>query len=143
MKWVAAPSNDASQRGLAASEFGCESLDLAAGFFEGTGAVDLLGGDAKFFLDGELGADPAAGLGFAEPAREQPLELLFRMAPGHYEAVQLFVNARFDQQSGFDEDRVANSGAPPHFKLAENDLRDTGMDDGIETVEVRTIGKDY
>src|SRR6266567_3058766 len=131
-----------SPRRLAAAELGGETLDLAASFLKGTGAVDFFSCQKEFFLDRELGADAAAGFGLAEAAREQPLKLLFRMAPGHHQAVQLLVNAGFDQQGGFDENRVANSGAPPHLKLAEDDFRDPGMDDGVKAVEFGAVGKD-
>jgi len=35
--------------------------------------------------------------------------LLFRRAPSHHEAVQVFVNAGFDQERGFDEGGVARA----------------------------------
>src|SRR5258708_38314328 len=98
------------------AELSGERLDLAAGFFERAGTIDFFSGQAKFFLDGKLRGDAAAGFDFVEPAREEPLDLLLGPAPGDYQAVQLFVNAGFNQQGGFHEHRIADSAAPPRLK---------------------------
>ncbi len=86
------------------AELGGERLDLPARFLERAGAINFLGGQKKFFLDGKLRGDAAARFRFAETAREQSLELLLGTAPGDHQAIKVLVNARFDQQRGFDED---------------------------------------
>jgi hypothetical protein len=101
-----------------ASEFGGEGFDLASGFFEGAGAVNFFSSVAEFFFDGKLRGNAAAGLGFAEAAREEPLELLLGLAPGDDEAVQPFINTGFDEESGFDECGVADPVALPFVELA-------------------------
>src|SRR5258707_7581693 len=133
---------DSRPRGLRTAELGGERFDLAARRFERAGTVDFFGGEKKFFFDGKLGGDAPAGFAFAEAAREKALELLFRRTPGDYEAVEFFVNARFDQQRGFDENRIANPGALPGLELAENSFSDARMDDGVEAVEFGAIVED-
>jgi len=59
----------------------------------------------EVFLPREAARRCAGGFAFAEAAREKALELLFRRAPGDH-SVQFFVNARFDQQRGFDGNRM-------------------------------------
>jgi hypothetical protein len=128
---------------LAAPELGGESLDLAACFYERAGAVDFLGGETEFFLDGKLCADAAEGFGFAEATSEEALELLLRLAPGNHEAMQFFVNAGFDKESGLDKSSVACASSFPFFELAEDDFCDARMDDGVEAVEPGAIGEDH
>src|SRR5260370_3003213 len=89
------PSLDGLPHSLAVAELGGQRLDLAASFFERAGAVDFLSGQAKFFLDGKLRGDAAAGLHFAETAREEPLEVALGTAPRDHEAINIFFNARF------------------------------------------------
>src|SRR5882762_5539086 len=110
---------DSRPRGLRTAELGGERFDLAARRFERAGTVDFFRGEKKFFFHGKLRGDAPAGFAFAEAAREKALELLFRRAPGDHQAVEFFVNARFDQQRGFDENRIANPGALPGLGLAE------------------------
>src|SRR5712692_10395998 len=129
-------------RRLTAAKLGGESFDLAAGFFERAGTVDFLGGRRNIKNERKLGGDAATGFDFTETTREKALDLLLGMAPGDHQAVETFVNAGFDQQGGFDEDRVADSGAPPHLELAEDDFRDARMDDGVEAVELSAVGED-
>src|SRR5260370_18662062 len=75
------PSLDGLPHSLAVAELGGQRLDLAASSFERAGAIDFLGGQAKFFLDGKLRGDAAAGFPFANPSRQQPLALLLGAAP--------------------------------------------------------------
>jgi hypothetical protein len=124
------------------AELGGESLDLAAGFCERAGAVDFLGGETEFFLHGKLCGDAAEGFGFAEATSEEALELLLRLAPGDDQAVQIFVNAGFDEESGLDEGSVACASSFPFFELTEDDFCDARMDDGVEAVEPGAIGED-
>src|SRR5882762_9161141 len=142
MPIVEGKSRSGSPRHLTSAEFGGESFDLAASFLERAGTVDFLGGQTQFFLDGKLGGNAAAGFGFAEAAREEALELLFRRAPSHHEAVQVFVNAGFDQERGFDEGGVARAAPLPFLELTEDDFGDARMDDGVEAVESGAIGED-
>ena len=114
---------------------------MAAGFLERAGTVDLFGGEAEFFVDWKLSGDAAAGFGFAEAAREEALELLLRLAPGDDQAIQIFVNAGFDQQGGFDEGGVARAGTLPIVELTEDDRGDARMDDGVEAVEPGAVVK--
>jgi len=114
-------------------------LDLAAGFLQRAGAVDFLGGETQFILDGKLGGDAAAGFTFAKVTRDKALELLLRLAPGDDEAIEFFVNAGFDQERGFHKGGVARAVTLPHVKLAEDDFSDAGMDDSVETVELGAI----
>jgi hypothetical protein len=127
---------------VGAAEFDGKGRNLTAGFFERAGAVDFLGGMAQLFLDRELGSDAAAGFVFTEAACEESFELLFRFAPGYNDAIEFFVNTGFDEERGFDESGIADSGAVPQFKLAENDFGDTRVDDGVETVEFCAVGED-
>jgi hypothetical protein len=124
---------------VAAAELGCEGFDLAAGFIERAGAIYFLGGKKEFFFDGELGGDAAAGFGFAKAASDETIELLLGCTPGDDEAIEILVDAGFDEQGGFDEDGVANTGAPPYFELAEDDFGDARVNDGIEAVEPGAI----
>jgi hypothetical protein len=124
------------------AELGGESLDLAAGFCERTRAVDSLSGETEFFLDGKLCGDAAEGFGLAKATSEEALELLLRLAPGDDQAVQIFVNAGFDEESGLDEGSVARAASFPFLELPEDDFCDARMDDGVETVEPGTIGED-
>ena len=121
------------------AELGSESFDLPAGFLERAGTVDLLGGEAQFFLDRKLGGDAAAGFGFREAASEEALDLLLRRAPGDHEAIQIFVNAGFDQERGFDEGGIAHAATLPFVELAEDDFGDARMDDGVEAIEFGAI----
>src|SRR5260370_22034806 len=95
-RWLTAPSLDGLPHSLAVAELGGQRLDLAASSFERAGAIDFLGGQAKFFLDGKLRGDAAAGFRFAKPSRQQPLELLLGTAPRDHHAIKIFVNGRFD-----------------------------------------------
>jgi hypothetical protein len=124
------------------AELGGESLDLVAGFRERARAVDFLGGETEFFLDGKLCGDAAESFGFTEATSEEALELLLRLAPGDDQAVQFFVNAGFDEESGLDEDSVARAASFPFLELTEDDFCDARMDDGVETVEPGAIGED-
>jgi hypothetical protein len=124
------------------AELGGESLDLAAGFCERAGAVDFLGGETEFFLDGKLCGDAAAGFGFAEATSQEALELLLRLAPGNDQAVQILVNAGFDEEGGLHEGSVTCAASFPFFELTEDDFCDARMDDGVETVEPGAIGED-
>src|SRR5260370_36391035 len=90
------PSLDGLPHRLAVAELGGQRLDLAASFFERAGAIDFLSGQAKFFLDGKLRRDAAAGFHFTETAREEPLEVLLGAAPRDHPALQHFVNAGVD-----------------------------------------------
>src|SRR2546426_12474604 len=87
------------------AELGGKSLNLTASFFERAGTIDFLGGEVKFFLDGKLGGDAATSFDFVETTRKEALELLLGMAPRDHEAIEILVNAGFDQQGGLDEDR--------------------------------------
>ena len=129
-------------RRLCTAELERKRFDLAPGCFERAGTVDFLGGEKKLFLDGKLRCDATSGFGFAEAARDQAPELLFGRAPRDHQAIELFVYAGFDQQRGFHEDRVADSSAPPRLELAEDDLSDARMDDGVEAVEFGAIAED-
>src|SRR6266481_4155043 len=113
-----------------------------AGFVEGAGAVDLIGGESKFLLDGELGGDAAAGFGFGEAASEESVELLLRLAPGDDKTVEIFVNAGFDEEGGFNEGGIAHALALPIVELTQDDFGDAGMDDGVEAVEAGIRGED-
>jgi hypothetical protein len=124
---------------VAAAELGCEGFDLAAGFVERAGAIYFLGGEKKFFLDGELCGDAAAGFRFAEAAGDEAIELLFGRAPGDDKPVQIFVDTGFNEQGGFDEDGVADTGAPPYFELAQDDFGDARVNDGVEAVEPSAV----
>jgi hypothetical protein len=110
-----------------------------AGFVEGAGAVDLIGGESEFLLDGELGGDAAAGFGFGEAASEESVELLLRLAPGDDKTVEIFVNAGFDEEGGFNEGGIAHALALPIVELTQDDFGDAGMDDGVEAVEAGAI----
>src|SRR5260370_26717405 len=85
------PSLDGLPHSLAVAELGGQRLDLAASSFERAGAIDFLGGQAKFFLDGKLRGDAAAGFRFAKPSRQQPPDLLVGAAPRDHPALTLFV----------------------------------------------------
>jgi hypothetical protein len=124
---------------LAAAELSGEGFDLMAGFVEGAGAVDLIGGESEFLLDGELGGDAAAGFGFGETACEEAVELLLRLAPGDDKTVQIFVNAGFDEEGGFNEGGIAHALALPIVELTQDDFGDARMDDGVEAVETGAI----
>src|SRR5712691_2870007 len=141
-KPVTAPSGGGIPHRLVVAELGGERLDLATGFLERAGTIDFLGGQAKFFLNRKLRGDAAAGFDFAETAHEETLELLLGSAPGDYQAIKIFVNAGFDQQGGFDEDRVANPSPLPRLELAEDDFRNARMDDGVEAIQLDAVGKD-
>jgi hypothetical protein len=110
-----------------------------AGFVEGTGAVDLIGGESEFLLDGELGGDAAAGFGFREAAGEEAVELLLRLAPGDDKTIQILVNAGFDEEGGFNKGSIAHALALPIVELTQDDFGDAGMDDGVEAVEAGAI----
>jgi hypothetical protein len=112
------------------------------GFIERSGAIDFFGGETKFFLDGELGGDAAAGFDFAETTRDEALELLLRLTPGDYEAVEFFVNTGLDQERGFDERWVAHTTPLPFVELAEDDFRNARVDDGVEAVEPGAVVED-
>src|SRR4029077_11957706 len=105
-----------SSRRLAAAKLGGESFDLMPGFVERAGTVDFLGRVTKFFLNRKLGGDAAAGFLLVESTREEALQLLLRLAPGNDEAVETFMNAGFDQQSGFHKGSVARALALPFVK---------------------------
>jgi hypothetical protein len=125
------------------AKFAGQRLDLAARFFEGPGAIDFLGGEAQFFLDGELGGNTAAGFRFAEAARDEAFELLLGGAPDDHQAIELFVDAGFDEQRRLDEDGIADTGAPPDLELAEDDFGDARVHDGVETVQLGAICEDH
>ncbi len=110
-----------------------------AGFVEGAGAVDLIGGESEFLLDGELGGDAAAGFGFGEAASEESVELLLRLAPGDDKAVEIFMNAGFDEEGGFNEGGIAHALALPIVELTQDDFGDARMDDGVEAGEAGAI----
>ena len=124
---------------MCAAEFAGQRFDLAAGLFKRAGAVDLFGGEAQLFLDGELRSNAAAGFCFGEAASEEALKLLLRLAPGNHEAIQIFVNAGFDQERGFDEGGIAHAATLPFVELAEDDFGDARMDDGVEAIEFGAI----
>jgi len=124
---------------LSATEFGGESLDLEAGLLQRAGAIDFLGGETQFLRSGKLGGDAAASFGFTKAAGNEALELLFRLAPGNHQTIKCFVNAGFDQKSGFHKGGVACAGALPFGELTEDDFGDARVDDGVETVESGAI----
>jgi hypothetical protein len=132
-------SRNRSPPRLTATELGGESFDLAARFLERAGTVDFLGGETQLFLDRKLGGNAAAGFCFGEAASEEALKLLLRLAPGNYEAIQIFVNAGFDQERGFDEGGIAHAATLPFVELAEDDFGDARMDDGVEAIEFGAI----
>src|SRR5713226_3482949 len=123
------------------AEFGGEGRDLRAGVFQGAGAVDIFGGVAEFFGDGELGGDAAAGVFVAEAAGAETLELLLGPTPGDYETVQIFVIAGFDEERGFDESGIAGAIARPFGKLLVDDGLDARMNDGVEASKFCRVGK--
>src|SRR5712691_739952 len=129
-----------SSRRLAA-ELGGERCNLSAGFFERARAVDFLGGVTQFFLDGKLGRDAAAGLRFGKAARNQAFQLLLGLAPRDDEAIELLVQAGFDEQRGFDERGVADSVPLPFVELPEDDVGDARVHDGVQAVELGPVGK--
>src|ERR1700694_3801933 len=131
-----------SSRRLAAAEFDGEGFKLAAGFFEGAGAVDFLGSETQFFFDGELSGDAAAGFRFTEATREEAVELLLGFAPGDDQAIKFFVDAGFDEECGLYEGRGACALALPFVEFAEDDFRDARMDDGVQTVELGAVAED-
>jgi len=124
------------------AELSGEGFDLAASLLERAGAVDFLGGKKKFFFDGKLGGDAAAGFGFAEATRHEALELLFGLAPDDHKAIQFLVNAGFDQEGGFHKGGIARAAALPVLELTEDDFGDARMDDDVEALESGAIGKD-
>ena len=130
-----------SSRRFASAQFRGERLNLPAGLLERAGTIDLFRGQTEFFLGRHLSGNPAAGFRFAEAARGQALDLLLGFAPGNDEAVEISVNARFDEQRGFDERGVTLALACPFIKLAEDDFGDTGVDDGVQAVKFRAIGE--
>jgi hypothetical protein len=124
---------------LSAAKLAGESLDLEARLLQRAGAVDFLGGETQLFRNGKLGGDAAASFGFAKVTGNEALELLLRLAPGNYQAIEFFVNAGFDQKSGFHKGGVARAGALPFDELTEDDFGNARMDDGVETVEPGAI----
>src|SRR5260370_11399113 len=124
-----------------AAELGGERRNLPAGFFQRPRTVDFLSGVMQFFLDGKLGRDAAAGLRFGKAARNQAFELLFGLAPSHDEAIEFLVQAGFDKQRSFDERGVTDSVPLPFVELAEDDVGDARVHDGVQAVELDPVGK--
>jgi hypothetical protein len=121
-----------------AAEPACKSHDLPARLLKRARAIDSLGGEFEFFLHGHLRSDAAARFGLAEATREEALELLFWLAPGDDDAIQILVHSRFDEQRGFDK----GGGAPrtlPLVELAKDGFADAGMDDGVEAIQFCAI----
>jgi hypothetical protein len=106
---------------------------------ERAGAVDFFGGKTQLFGDRKLGGDAAASFSFAKATGNEALELLLRLAPGNDEPIEFFVNAGFDQKSGFHKGGVACASALPFGELTEDDLGDVRMNDGVKTVELGAI----
>jgi hypothetical protein len=123
-------------------EVGGEGFDLGASGVEGAGAIDGVSGVAQFFVEGKLGGDAAAGFDFAHAASEEAFELLSRSAEGDHESIEIFGEAGFDEQSGFDEDGVAKAGALPRVELQEHGLLDARMENGVEASEFAGVGED-
>ena len=126
---------------LAFAEICGESLDLGAGFFECAGAIDGIGRAPELFFHGKLRGDASAGFGFAHAAGTQAFKLLFRRAPGDDETVEFCGHAGFDKQRSFDEGGGVSAFFLPVFELAENDLVNARMKNGVEPRELCGIGE--
>jgi hypothetical protein len=124
------------------AELGGQGLDLATGFFEGAGAIDLRRGMAELFGDGELRGDALASVFVAEAAGAKALELLLGAAPGDYEAIEILVIAGFDEQRGFDEGGLASAIACPFRKFLVNGDFDARVKDRVEASEFGRVGED-
>jgi len=120
-------------------EFGGQRFHLLARLPESAGAVDFLRRQAQLFFHRHLRGDTAACFVFTESARAESLELLLRRAPYNHDAVEMFVDTRFDEQRGFDKRGVARAVALPFIELAEDQFRDARMHDGVEPIKLRAI----
>ena len=114
---------------------------MGASVVEGTRAVDGVGGVAEFFVDGKLCGDAAASFNFAHAASKEACELLRRSAEGDHESIEIFGEARFDEESGFDEGGLAKAGTFPGVELEEHGLLDARMENGVEASEFAGIGE--
>jgi hypothetical protein len=126
---------------LFASELRGERFHLMASLFERSRTIDFFGSQPQFLPDRHLGGNPAASFRFAKTARRESLELLRRFAPSDDEAIEFFVNAGFHEKRSFDKCSVARALAGPFVELAQDGLGDSRMDDGVQAVEFRAIGK--
>jgi hypothetical protein len=108
---------------------------LGASVIEGAGAVDGVGGVAEFFVNGKLGGNAAAGFDFAHAAGKEAFQLLRRSTECDDESIEVFGEAGFDEESGFDEGGVAKAGTFPGVELEEHGLLDAGMENGVEASE--------
>jgi hypothetical protein len=112
---------------------------LAAGFFEGGGAIDFFCGVAEFFFGGELGGDALTGFLLAQAAGAEALELLIGAAPGDDEAVEIFVVTRFHEQGGFDEGGGSSAVTGPFVELAVCGCFYARVKDDVEAGELCVV----
>jgi hypothetical protein len=97
---------------------------------------------AQFFVDGKLSGDTAARFDFADAAGEEAFELLSGSAEGDHEAIEIFREAGFDKESGFDEGGISKARALPGVELEEHGLLGAGMENGVEASEFVGVGED-
>ena len=109
-----------------------QSGNLRLRVFARAGRVDCVGGVFQFFIVGELKRHAAPRFGFSEAACDETLDLLFGLAPNDDESVEAFVNARFDEQSGFDENGITGIFFLPHCELQAHGIFDARVKNGIQ-----------
>src|SRR5579885_1791979 len=129
------------QLGRMSAELGSQRFDLPAGEVERAGAVDFLRCMPKFLLEGKLRGDAAKSVFAAHAPLFEALELLLGTAPDNHEAVELLVISGFDQESGFNENRIADAFALPFVHFTMKGLFDAGMNDDVQASQLGGIRK--
>src|SRR5207245_11259093 len=120
-------------------QLGRERRDLLARFLERARTVDALRSIAQLLFHRHLRRDAPSRFLCAESAREQTRELLFRLAPGDYHAVEKLVIAGLDDQRRLDE---SCSKRVPSFSLRElalHLLEHSRMHNAVEPLECFAI----
>ena len=123
-------------------EFQNQRIDLVLSFSDGGGAVDDVIGQFTLLVDGHLRGNPFLGIVERQSARHQALDLLFRKAPAHDDAIEVFLGPGFEDQRGVFKGKLGPLGALERGKPVPGYLLNARVHNLIQPRASGRIGED-
>jgi hypothetical protein len=114
---------------------------LHLSLFDGPRAINDLVGPAALFLNGHLGSDAELRVLRRKAAFLEALDLLIGTAPADNDAVELFVEARFENQGCFDDGEFRATGTIERLEPISDNIEDTRVKDLVEAGALLGVGE--
>ena len=110
-------------------------------FFQRSRVINFVGGQAAFFLIGQLRGNSLPRITLGHAARLQARKLLGFAAPNDRDAIQLVMNAGLDEQRGFQHRDAVRMASLPFRELPVVRFDHAGMNHLIQPRKLGSVGK--